>query len=84
MQCSIVEKSPWEGSKMGGYALDLNKTKFTALMRNHSFSTLCVAIYQQCCIDNQYIHNTNDHMCLSCVRDDMLNFLQSAKLKTGQ
>ena len=24
-QCSIVEKSPWEGSKMSGYALDLYK-----------------------------------------------------------
>ena len=24
-QCNIVEKSPREGSKMGGYALDLNK-----------------------------------------------------------
>ena len=24
-QCGIVEKSPREGSKMGGYALDLNK-----------------------------------------------------------
>ena len=24
-QCRIVEKSPREGSKMGGYALDLNK-----------------------------------------------------------
>ena len=22
-QCSIVEKSPWEGSKMGGYELEL-------------------------------------------------------------
>ena len=28
------------------------------LMRNHSFST----------------HNTNNHMCLPCVRDDLLNF----------
>ena len=26
-QCSIVDKSPREGSKMGGYALDLNKNK---------------------------------------------------------
>ena len=24
-QCNIVEKSPWKGSKMCGYALDLNK-----------------------------------------------------------
>ena len=24
-QCSIIEKSPREGLKMGGYALDLNK-----------------------------------------------------------
>ena len=43
-------------------------------MRNHSFSTLTVAISHQCCIDNQNIHNTNDHMRLSCVRDGMLNF----------
>ena len=35
---------------------------------------LTVAISQQCCIDNQNIHNTNSHTCLSCVRDDMLNF----------
>ena len=44
------------------------------LMLNHPFSTLPVAISQQCCIDNQNIHNTNNHMCLSCVHDDMLNF----------
>ena len=43
-------------------------------MRDHTFSTLTVAISQQGCIDNQNIHNTNNHMCLSCVRDDMLNF----------
>ena len=42
-------------------------------MRNHSFSTFTVAISQHSCIDNQKIHNTNN-MCLSCVRDDMLNF----------
>ena len=41
---------------------------------NHPFSTIPVAISQRCCIDNQNIHNTNKHMCLSCVRDDMLNF----------
>ena len=44
------------------------------LMRNRPFSTLPLAISQQCCIDNQNIHSTNNHMCLSCVRDDMLNF----------
>ena len=43
-------------------------------MRNHSFSTLTVAISQQCCIDNQTIHNINNHICLSCVCDGMLNF----------
>ena len=48
-------------------------TKPTALMRNHPFSTLPVAISRQCCIDNQNVHNTNSHMCLSCVRDDILN-----------
>ena len=42
-------------------------------MRNHSFSIFTVAISQQCYIDNQTIHNTNNHMCISCVRDDMLN-----------
>ena len=44
------------------------------LMRNQSFSTLPVAIFRQCCINNQNIHNTNNHMCLSCVRDEMLKF----------
>ena len=34
-QCNIVEKSPREGSKMGGYALDLYVTKLTALMCYH-------------------------------------------------
>ena len=43
-------------------------------MRDHPFSILPVAIFQQCCIDNQNIRNTNNHMCLSCGRDDMLNF----------
>ena len=31
-QCSIVEKSPWEGSKKGGYALDLYK--YEAILTN--------------------------------------------------
>ena len=44
------------------------------LMCNHPFSTLPVAVSQQCCIDNQSIHNTNNHMCLSCVCEGMLNF----------
>ena len=39
-------------------------------MRNHSFSTLTVNQN----IDNQNIHKKNNHICLSCVRDDMLNF----------
>ena len=43
-------------------------------MRNHPFSTIPVAISRQCYIDNQNIQNTNNHMCLSCVCDDMLNF----------
>ena len=43
-------------------------------MRNRSYSTLTVAIAQQRCINNQNIHNTNDHMCLSWVRVDMMNF----------
>ena len=43
-------------------------------MRNHSFSTPIVSISQQCCIDIQNIQNTNKHMCLSRVRDDILNF----------
>ena len=43
-------------------------------MRNHSFSTLTVAISQHCCIDYQNIYNTNNNMCLLCVRDDMLSF----------
>ena len=50
-------------------------------MRNHPFSTLPVAISRQCCIDNQNIHSTNNHTCLSCVRDDILNFYQSVKLR---
>ena len=41
-------------------------------MRNQPFSTLPVPIFRQCCINNQNIHNTNNHMCLSCVRDDMV------------
>ena len=53
-------------------------------MRNHSFSILIMPISQQCCIENQKIHNTNNHMCLSCVSDNMLNFSQSAKLSYGQ
>ena len=40
-------------------------------MRNHSFPTLTVAISQKCCIDNQNIHNTKNHMCLSCMHDDV-------------
>ena len=44
------------------------------LMCYHPFSTLPVAISGQCCIDNENFHNTNHYMCLSCVRDDMLNF----------
>ena len=47
------------------------------LMRNHSFSTLIVVISRECCIDNQNIHNTNNHMCLSCMCDDM----QKRKIK---
>ena len=43
-------------------------------MRKQLFSTLSTAIFWQSCIKNQNIHNTNNHMCLSCVRDDMLNF----------
>ena len=43
-------------------------------MRNQPFSTLPVPIFRQCCINNQNIYNTDNHMCLSCVRDDMLNF----------
>ena len=44
------------------------------LMRNHPFSNLPMAISQQCYIDKRNIHNTNNYMCSSCVRDDMLNF----------
>ena len=56
-------------------------------MRNHPFSTLPMAISQQFDtlptefslsqqfrIDNQNIHNTNNHVSLLRVRDDMLNF----------
>ena len=43
------------------------------LMCNHPFSTLPVAISQQCRINNQNIHNTNNHMYLWCVHDDKLN-----------
>ena len=32
------------------------------IMRNQSFSTLPVAIFRQCCINNQNIHNTNNHI----------------------
>ena len=49
-------------------------TLYIDLMRNQPFSTLPVAIFRQCCINNKNIRNTNNHMCLSCVRDDMLNF----------
>ena len=62
---------------MSRYALELYVSFvfiYLDLMLNHSFSTFTVAIFQQCCIDNQNIYNTNNHMCLSCVRDDMLNF----------
>ena len=45
------------------------------LMCNHPFWTLPVVISQQCCIDNQNIYNTNNHMCLWCVHNDMLNSL---------
>ena len=43
---------------------------YIGLMHNHPFLTLPS---RQCCIDNQNIHNTNNHMCLSCERDDILN-----------
>ena len=58
---------------MGGYALEI-KIELTALMSNYSFSTLSVAIFQQCYIDNQNIFKTNNHMFLSCVRDYIPNF----------
>ena len=44
------------------------------LMRNHPFLTLLMAISGHCCIDNQNIYNISNNLCLSCVRDDMLNF----------
>ena len=37
------------------------------LMRNHSFSTLTMAISPQCCINNQNIHNTHNHMSIVCL-----------------
>ena len=76
-QCSIIEKSPRQGSKNEWLRIRAVSFVFIHLdlMPNHPFSTLPVAISKQCCIDNQNIHNTNNQMCLSCVRDDTLNLL---------
>ena len=64
-QCSIVQKLPLEGSKIGGHALDLNNNKTYS-------SNAWPPIFDPSCgnfstIDYQNIHNTNNHMCLSCV-----------------
>ena len=50
------------------------KIIYIDLMCNQPFSTTPLAIFRQRCINNQNIHNINNHMCLSCVHDDMLNF----------
>ena len=53
------------------------------LMRNQPFWTLPVAIFRQYCINNQNIHNTNNHVSIVCTWW-YVELQASKKLNKGQ